>query len=153
MNRTLGESESCSTCWAKAQPVASQAQRRVEGRSRTPPRADKTTTFDPAPSMFDSSKQQQMNINKMDVNMIPTAQESYVCRPTKTKLYKSKQSVWDVISCFSVASRLICLPTPLPLPPHTRLPPIRLLGFAAHCAIRMSLIERDRAIPGRLVWK
>lgn len=76
----------------------SQAQRRVEGRSRTSLRADKTTTFDPAPSVFDLSKQQQMNINKMDVYMIPTAQERYVHRSAKTKLNKPKQSVGDFIS-------------------------------------------------------
>ncbi|KAA8589400.1 hypothetical protein FQN60_012765 [Etheostoma spectabile] len=69
-----------------AQPVLSQAQRRVEGRALTPPRADKTTTFHPDTSMFDFGKQQQMNINKMDVNMIPTAQERHGCRPTETKL-------------------------------------------------------------------
>ncbi|XP_068446223.1 thiamine transporter 2-like [Clinocottus analis] len=60
---------------------ASEAQRRVEGGSRTPPRADKTTRFDPASSMSDMSKQQQMDINKMDVNMIPTARERHIKLP------------------------------------------------------------------------
>jgi len=71
---------------------ASEAQRRVEGRSCTPPRADKTTAFDLASSTSELSKQQQMDINKMDVNMIPTAQERHVCRPTKTKPNKLKQT-------------------------------------------------------------
>ncbi|TNN76814.1 hypothetical protein EYF80_012867 [Liparis tanakae] len=72
---------------------ASEAQRRVEGGSCTPPRADKTTAFDPASSTSELGKQQQMDINKMDVNMIPTAQERHVCGPTETKPNKPKQSV------------------------------------------------------------
>ncbi|KAM7409292.1 hypothetical protein PAMA_000982 [Pampus argenteus] len=59
------------------QLVASQTQKRVEGRSHTPLRRGKTTTFDLVLSIFDLSKQQWMKINKMDVNMILAAQESW----------------------------------------------------------------------------